>query len=809
MIEIEIDGKKVKAEKGSMVIKAADDAGIYIPRFCYHKKLSVAANCRMCLVEIEKSPKTLPACATPVVEGMKVYTTSEKTLAAQKSVMEFLLINHPLDCPICDQGGECELQDLSMGYGAGVSRFRQGKRSVEDKDLGPLISSEMTRCIHCTRCVRFGDEIAGMRELGATGRGEDMEIGTYIQHAITSELSGNVIDLCPVGALTSKPFRFTARAWEMQQYPAIAIHDCLGSHIYVHTRGEQYTPDKHVMRVVPRENEAINETWLSDRDRYSYQAIDSDKRVLEPSIKNNGKWKKVTWRAALDKVNAELQQVIATAGADQVGGLISPSATLEEMYLFQKWMRALGVKHIDHRLQQTDVSDQESAPLYPQLGFPIAELDHLSACLLIGSNIRHEQPIANYRLRKSAGAGARIMSVNPIAYDANFMYHESIVAAGFDFIKALAEIVKVLSRKTGKALPPAVAAFAEAIVPSESASNIADNLLNSKGLKAVLMGAYATNHRQASAVRLLADAIAELSDAKLGCLTQGANAAGAWLSGVLPHRGPGGQPVAPGLDACGMLNASLRVYVLFGIEPERDAAHARVALEALTNADLVIAFTAFSGEHLKEYADIILPIGTFTEISGTYVNAEGNWQQALAIGSPKGEARSGWEVLKDLIALMGKGDVECDHLAGISQALKEMLERAPAHIKDLSEKSASFDQKSCEIFVSQLEKASGSDHKLYRIADWPLYQTDMLVRNAKALQSTAGDKLSVVRVNTHLARKMSLLNVSVVRVAQMGQSITLPLIIDDCIPDGFVYIPAGVAEMAGFGDVLGEIELSA
>ncbi|MDF3054762.1 MAG: nuoG, partial [Gammaproteobacteria bacterium] len=684
MIEIEIDGKKVKAEKGSVVIKAADDAGIYIPRFCYHKKLSIAANCRMCLVEVENSPKTLPACATPVVEGMKVFTQSEKTLAAQKSVMEFLLINHPLDCPICDQGGECELQDLSMGYGQGVSRFNQGKRSVEDKDLGPLISSEMTRCIHCTRCVRFGSEIAGSRELGATNRGEKMEIGTYIQKFITSELSGNVIDLCPVGALTSKPYRFKARAWEMEQHPAIAIHDCLGSHIYVHTRDEQYTSNKSVMRVVPRENESINEVWLSDRDRYSYQAIGSENRTLEPMVKTNGKWEKVSWDIALNKVTASIQQIISNLGADQVGGLISPSATLEEMYLFQKWMRMLGVKHLDHRLQQTDVSDQESAPLYPQLGFAIAELDHLEACLLIGSDIRYEQPIANYRLRKSVSAGGKVMSISPLDYDMNFICAEKIIAAEFNFIKVLSEIVKAISQKTGVVLPPAISAFAEAVTSSDAALSIADNLLNSQGNKAVLLGAYAMNHRQASAVRLLAEAIATLSGATLGSLTQGANAAGAWLAGVVPHRGPAGRPIAsPGLDANKMFDDSLRVYVLFGVEPERDAAHARAALEAMKNADLVVAFTAFSGEHLKDYADIILPIGTFTEISGTYVNAEGNWQQALAVGTPKGEARSGWEVLRELITFVGKASNQYTHLEDVTKALQEMLKSASIDTKGL------------------------------------------------------------------------------------------------------------------------------
>lgn len=791
MIEIEIDGKVVQAEKGSMVIQAADDAGIYIPRFCYHKKLSIAANCRMCLVEVENSPKPLPACATPVTQGMKVFTASDKTVAAQKSVMEFLLINHPLDCPICDQGGECELQDLSMGYGEGVSRFNQGKRAVADQDLGPLISSEMTRCIHCTRCVRFGDEVAGLRELGATGRGEDMEIGTYIQQSITSELSGNVIDLCPVGALTSKPYRFTARAWEMQQHPAIAVHDCLGSHIYVHTRGEQYSAERQVMRVVPRENEAINETWLSDRDRYSYQALNSERRLRAPHVKDEtGRLAQVSWEVALNEATARLKNMIAVHGAEQVGGLISPSATLEEMYLFQKWMRGVGVQNLDHRLRQTDVSDQASLPLYPGLGFPIAELDHLEVCLLVGANVRHEQPIANYRLRKSVAAGAKIVSVQPMDYEMNFTCAESIVAAGAGFVTALAQIVKVLATMTGRTLPAAVATLVESVTPSEMAQRAAEILCETKEKKAILTGAYAAHHPNAAKVRLLTDVIAALTDARLGCLTEGANAAGAWISGVLPHRGPGGHPIAvPGLAASAMLDASLRAYVLFAVEPERDAAKAHAALQALTKADLVIVFSAFTGTQLEAYADIVLPIGALSEISGTYINAEGQWQKTTVVGGPVGEARSGWEVLQDLME--GK-----EGLDSITEEIEHVFEHAANPSVPLT--------LSGETFESEQNQA------LYRLADWPMYQTDMLVRNAAALQAvTASQDSSAVRVHSKLAEKMSLRHAAIIRVAQGDQSIVLKLVIDDRVPDGYVYVPAGVAETAGFGEAMGTIELSA
>ncbi len=327
LVNIEVNGIPLKARKGAMLIEATDAAGIAIPRFCYHKKLSIAASCRMCLVEVEKAPKPLPACATPVMEGMKVFTESPKALAAQKGTMEFLLINHPLDCPICDQGGECELQDVALGYGGDVSRFAERKRVVKEKDIGPLIATDMTRCIHCTRCVRFGEEIAGLRELGATGRGENMEIGTYVAKAVASELSGNVIDLCPVGALTAKPSRFKGRSWEYVQHAAIAPHDSVGSNIFIHTlRGQ-------VMRVVPRENESVNETWISDRDRFSYEGIYSDDRLAKPLLDGA----EVEWETALEAVAKGLKEVIARHGADAVGFLVSPTATVEELYLAQNW----------------------------------------------------------------------------------------------------------------------------------------------------------------------------------------------------------------------------------------------------------------------------------------------------------------------------------------------------------------------------------------------------------------------------------------------------------------------------------------
>ncbi|MCW9025382.1 MAG: NADH-quinone oxidoreductase subunit NuoG, partial [Gammaproteobacteria bacterium] len=448
MVNIEINGKKLQVPQGTMVIEAADEAGMTIPRFCYHKKLSVAASCRMCLVEIEKMPKPVPACATPVTDGMQIHTHSAKALEAQKSVMEFLLINHPLDCPVCDQGGECELQDIAVGFGSDESRYAERKRVIKDEDIGSLIATEMTRCIHCTRCVRFGQEIAGIMELGATGRGEHMRIGTYVARAVNSEMSGNVIDLCPVGALTSKPYRYTGRPWENTQSNAVAAHDCLGSNITVETRRNK------VMRVLPRENESINEIWLSDRDRYSYTGLNTEDRLTLPMIKQGDDWKTVDWQTALNYAMDGLKAVInKRQSAQKLGAWVSPSSTTEEMYLMQKLWRAIGSDHIDHRLRQQDFSDQDIAPVFPYLGQSVADLEKVNAALLIGSCIRKDQPIAAHRLRKAAMKGSKIMAVNAIDYDFNFPLSDSIVANPADMVANLAAIAKATLALSGGSTP--------------------------------------------------------------------------------------------------------------------------------------------------------------------------------------------------------------------------------------------------------------------------------------------------------------------------------------------------------------------
>ncbi len=564
MVDLEIDNRPITVEPGTSIIEAADKLGIYIPRFCYHKKLSIAANCRMCLVEVEKVGKALPACATPVTQGMKVYTVSKKAVEAQRIVMEFLLINHPLDCPICDQGGECELQDQSMGYGASHSNYEQKKRAVFDEDIGPLIETEMTRCIQCTRCVRFGEEIAGMRELGVVSRGENEQIGTYVKHMMQSEVSGNVIDLCPVGALIAKPSRYTLRAWEVMEHAAIAPHDCIGANIFVHSRSLEYHPQKQVMRVVPRENPAINETWISDRDRFSYLGLTHADRILKPKVKKNGVWKEIEWQPALLEIADRLQAIIHTQGPEHIGALASPNASLEELYLLQKWLRAFGCANIDHRLRQQDFSDQDQMESYPSLGMKIADIESLDTIILLGSHIRYEQPSLGLRINKAVQDGTKIIAINPMDYRYVFPVAEKIIAA--DIVFPLAEITAALAQENGKPIPEL-----QHIQPSAQAASIARQLKNSKNT-AIFFGEYALSLSNSADLRALAGKIKEMTGCTVGYLTEGANSAGAWIAGAIPHRGPAGQPVdKAGANALEMLTGhAKRAYILLGVEPEMD-----------------------------------------------------------------------------------------------------------------------------------------------------------------------------------------------------------------------------------------------
>ena len=605
-VHIEIDGEKLEARPGQMLIEAADEAGIEIPRFCYHKKLSIAANCRMCLVDVANCPKPMPACATPVSEGMKVSTTSAKAKDAQKAVMEFLLINHPLDCPICDQGGQCELQDVALEYGKDCSRYQEPKRAVKDKNLGPLISTEMTRCIHCTRCVRFGAEVAGVREMGATGRGEFMEIGTYIEQSVDSELSGNIIDLCPVGALTSKPFRFTARAWELQAFSSVSMHDMVGSNTYFHVLNNK------VMRTLPRENEALNEVWLSDRDRFSYEGLNHPERLLTPEIKRDGKWEKVDWETALKFAVDKLRTVVEKEGSDQIGAILSPNATLEEAYLFQKLFRAVGCHHIDHRTRWLDHSHQNYLGAYPHLGITLSELEHQQAVVLVGSDIRKEQPIIAHRVRRASLNGGAIVSIAPCQFDFNFEGAHQIDHAEGNMILSLLELLKALMEHRSLAeiqLPSELLTALEAVTPSEKAIQAA-HALKDKEKASVLLGQYAISHPEAGEIYALSRWLALVLDATWGEMSFGANSAGAWLAGAVPHRLPMAESNEGhiGLSVNQMFKEPRKAYVLMNVEPEYDCADPAAAIEALKKASSVVVLSCYDNTHYREYAEVLLPM---------------------------------------------------------------------------------------------------------------------------------------------------------------------------------------------------------
>jgi NADH-quinone oxidoreductase subunit G len=716
LVNIEIDGVPVKAHKGEMLIRVTDAHGVYVPRFCYHDKLSVAANCRMCLVEVEKAPKPLPACATPVVEGMKVFTKSPRAIGAQRATMEFLLINHPLDCPICDQGGECELQDLAVGFGRDLSRFHEGKRAVPDENLGPLIATDMTRCIHCTRCIRFTEEIAGIQELGMIGRGEHMKVRTYIESTVNHELAGNVIDLCPVGALVSKPYRFSARAWEMSSTPLISPHDPVGTNLYGHVlRGK-------LMRVVPRENEAINETWIADRDRFSYEGVYSPDRLSGPLLRRGEAWVATDWESALAQVAQGLQ-----ARAAQLGMLVSPSSTLEELYLAGRIARGLKTHNVDHRLRQRDFRDQQADPVFPGLGMRIAEVDALNALLVIGANLRREVPILAHRVRKAALRGAQVAMLNPARFPYLFPVKAYLTSAPADLVADLSAVVAAAAAAAGKAVPPHLAAAVGEARITEAHRAIAQVLLSGEK-RAVWLGALAARHAAFADLRALAAALAQIAGASLGRLAEGGNAAGAYLAGAIPHREAGAKPVAqPGLSARTMLENPLRAYLLFGgLEPSIDAL-APESLRSLARAEFVVAVTPFASEELKRVAHLLLPMGTFAETSGTYVNCEGLWQSQGGAAVPVGAARPGWKVLRVLGNLLGLEGFDYQSSEDVLREVRQACERVrPAGYQGTHA-------------VSVEAEAAGA-----ALVDVPMYQTDALLRRAPSLQKTREGRTAAV-----------------------------------------------------------------
>jgi len=703
MVEIELDGQKVEVAEGSMVMHAAEKAGTYIPHFCYHKKLSIAANCRMCLVDVEKAPKPMPACATPVTQGMIVRTKSDKAIKAQQSVMEFLLINHPLDCPICDQGGECQLQDLAVGYGGSSSRYDEEKRVVFHKDVGPLISmEEMSRCIHCTRCVRFGQEVAGVMELGMIHRGEHSEITTVVGDTVDSELSGNMIDICPVGALTSKPFRYSARTWELSRRKSVSPHDSTGANLIVQVKNHR------VMRVVPLENEDVNECWIADRDRFSYEALNGEDRLTRPMLKQGGQWQEVDWQTALEYVANGLQSVRNDHGASRIGALVSPHSTLEELYLAGALVRGLGSDNIDHRLRNAEFTAFEGVRW---LGTSIASLSTLQSVLVVGSNLRKDHPLFAQRIRQAARRGCRVTSIHSQAHDWAMPVEQSVVAPAAEWLGALGAIAAAIAQEKNVAAP-----YAGGEV-GEEARGIAQALLSGER-RAILLGNGAAHHAQASQLLAMAQWIGAHTDATVGYLTEAANTVGAQFVGA--------QPQSNGLNAGQMLAGGLKAALLLNTEPVYDTAFGVEAGRALAQADMVVTLSPFKAN--MEFSDVLLPIAPFSETSGTFANAEGRLQGFHAVVKPQGDARPAWKVLRVLGNLLGVPGLDFETS---QQVLAQATGVAPG--------AAPLDFLPAESLnnTTSAAPAAAEGAAVGEPVVASIYQLDGLVRRATSLQLTA------------------------------------------------------------------------
>ncbi|MCA8217420.1 NADH-quinone oxidoreductase subunit NuoG [Burkholderia cepacia] len=771
MVELEIDGKKVEVPEGSMVIQAAHKADTYIPHFCYHKKLSVAANCRMCLVEVEKMPKAVPACATPVSAGMIVHTQSDKAVKAQQSVMEFLLINHPLDCPICDQGGECQLQDLAVGYGKSSSRYSEEKRVVFHKNVGPLISmEEMSRCIHCTRCVRFGQEIAGVMEFGMLGRGEHSEITTFVGKTVDSEMSGNMIDLCPVGALTSKPFRYSARTWELSRRKSVSPHDSVGANLVVQVKNNR------VMRVLPFENEAINECWISDKDRFSYEGLNSEERLTKPMLKQGGQWIETDWQTALEYVAKGLKGIAADHGANALAMLASAHSTAEELFLVKQLANELKTPNVDFRLRQQDFS----APVQgaPWLGMPIADLSNVDAAFVVGSFLRRDHPLFAARLRQAAKNGAKLYFLHATGDDALIPTAQRIVAAPSAWLDQLAGIAAAVAQLRGVALPDALAG----VTASPAAQAVAQSLANGER-RAVLLGNVAVRHPEFAKLHAVAKWIADNTGATFGFLTEAANTVGAHVVGALPGEG--------GLNAREAFAQPRKGYVLLNVEPEFDTADPAQALAALNQAEMVVVMSPF--KHGLDYADVLLPVAPFTETAGTYVNAEGTVQSFNGVVRPLGDTRPGWKVLRVLGSLLGLPNFEYETAEEVRLAA----------LGDAGVAGRLSNQTSVAPVRAAANAANGG---FERLADVPIYHADALVRRAGALHLTAAAKAAnAAALPAVLFDKLGLKEGDAVRVRQGERAVQLPAVRDANLAETVVRVSAATPAGAALGSLSGEL----
>ncbi len=774
MLEIEIDGKKLEVADGSTIMDATNQAGIYVPHFCYHRKLSIAANCRMCLVQVEKAPKPLPACATPVANGMKVHTHSEQAVTAQKGVMEFLLINHPLDCPICDQGGECQLQDLAVGYGASGSRYEEPKRVVNNKDLGPLISTDMTRCIHCTRCVRFGQEIAGVMELGMIGRSEHAEIIAFVGKTVDSELSGNMIDLCPVGALTSKPFRYSARTWELTRRPSVSPHCGLGSNLTLQVK------QNRVMRVLPRDNEAINECWLSDKDRFSYEGLNSAQRLAKPMIKRNGAWAEVDWRVALEFVADGLKSVRDRHGAGQIGALATPHQTLEELYLLQKLVRGIGSDNVDFRTRQADFDADGKMAGVPWLGMTIADVPQLDRVLVVGSTLRKDHPLLAHRLRQAAKRRLQVNLLNPVDDDLLMRVANKAIVAPGALAYALARIVAAAAQAKGVALPDDVQAGLDGVDAGAAAKRIADSLVSGKNV-GIFLGNLAQHHPAAMQLHMLAQVLSDLLGAKFGFLGEAANSVGGYLAGATP---------GAGLNALQMTSQPRKAYVLLGVEPELDYHDPAQAMAAMKQAEFVVALSPYEHKAL-DYAQALLPVAPFTETSGTFISTEGRAQSFQGVVQPLAETRPAWKVLRVLGNLLG--------IAGFDYDSSETVLKDALGGVDIAARLGN------RLNSNAVGKLDVTGPGIQRIGEVPIYQADAIVRRAASLQKTSDAAEPVAAMSAELFGNLGLRDGDKVRITQGSGAAVLSAVRDERVPANCIRVAAAHPLTAELGGMFGAV----
>lgn len=796
MVNIEIDGKQVAVEKGSTVMDAARKVGVYIPHFCYHKKLSIAANCRMCLVEVEKAPKPLPACATPVAEGMKVSTHSHMAVTAQKGVMEFLLINHPLDCPICDQGGECQLQDLAVGYGSSGSRYQEAKRAVTNKNLGPLISTDMTRCIHCTRCVRFGQEIAGIMELGMAGRGEHSEILTFVGKTVDSELSGNVIDLCPVGALVSKPFRYSARTWELSRRKSISPHCGLGSNLVVQVK------QNRVMRVLPRENEAINECWLSDKDRFSYEGLNSEDRLTVPMIRKSGEWIACNWQEALAFTAEGIKNVIDKHGAQSIGALGSAHSTLEELYLLQKLVRGLGSHNIDHRIRQSDFRVDAVLQGVPWLGVQVAEISQLKSILVIGSTLRKDHPLLAQRMRQAVKQGTQLSVINPIGDDLLTKLAYQIIVSPSAMLSAVLQVLKAAVEIKNTSVSDPIARVIKDIEVSEDARGIANSLLEHSPA-AIFLGNIVQHHPSYTDLFHAVQIISEITGAKFGILGEAANSVGAYYANAVPWNISADNGVGSkesGLNAGQMLGLNTlgseqpcNAYILLNIEPELDCYDTDRALQTINRAEFVVSLSSYKG-NISDYADVVLPISPFTETSGTFINTEGRIQSFQGVVSPLGETRPAWKILRVLGNLFQLNEFDYD---SSEQIRTEIISGKEEFIQNLNNSLKTF----------SIDDTNQKHSEIERIGEVPIYQADPIVRRAVSLQKTHDAALPLAFAPTSLLNKLGILTGEMVKISQQNGEIQVAVSADDNLPDGCIRLACAHPQTSKLGTMFGEIKL--